>query len=402
MGLIQRSCIRSIHGLLASHRLVLVEGPPRSGRSTIAAQVAAGAPGGGRLVDARKPEGRAVLADPASASAARLIVVDGAGRREAERVAAGLSAFGDAGRSPRFALIGGPFGRTAAGRTTEGREASALDAPIISVGPLSLFETGSASMRRLWLRGGLPEAFMAASDQAALAWLRDYAAGLAGGSLSAWGLPRDAAFVAGLLEGLAASSGRAFNENAAARTLGVSRPTIGRAVAAVERAGLLFRVPAWPTRDDMSRDDIPRGGGSTGAARVLRSPALHVTDSGLLHALNGSTPTLEAAATAASWTAFALAQAIAALPSEASAFRYASADGAALELVVAVGGKPVVAAAIRRHRPGSAERAVSYAARAVGAPERYIVVPDGGDARLPGGFVVTGLRAFIERLASVT
>ena len=243
---------------------------------------------------------------------------------------------------------------------------------------------------------------MAASDQAALAWLRDYAAGLAGGSLSAWGLPRDAAFVAGLLEGLAASSGRAFNENAAARTLGVSRPTIGRAVAAVERAGLLFRVPAWPTRDDMSRDDIPRGGGSTGAARVLRSPALHVTDSGLLHALNGSTPTLEAAATAASWTAFALAQAIAALPSEASAFRYASADGAALELVVAVGGKPVVAAATRRHRPGSAERAVSYAARAVGAPERYIVVPDGGDARLPGGFVVTGLRAFIERLAAVT
>ena len=59
--------------------------PPRSGRSTIAAQVAAGAPGGGRLVDARKPEGRAVLADPASASAARLIVVDGAGRLEAER-----------------------------------------------------------------------------------------------------------------------------------------------------------------------------------------------------------------------------------------------------------------------------------------------------------------------------
>ena len=392
MGLIQRSCIRSIHGLLASHRLVLVEGPPRSGRSTIAAQVAAGAPGGGRLVDARKPEGRAVLADPASASAARLIVVDGAGRREAERVAAGLSAFGDAGRSPRFALIGGPFGRTAAGPKTEGRGAAALDAPIISVGPLSLFETGSASMRRLWLRGGLPEAFMAASDQAALAWLRDYAAGLAGGSLSAWGLPRDAAFVAGLLEGLAASSGRAFNENAAARALGVSRPTIGRAVAAVESAGLLFSVPAWPTRD----------GGSTGASRVLRSPALHVADSGLLHALHGSAPTLEAAATAASWTAFAMHQALAALPPGASAFHYASADGAALELVVARDGRPVVAAAIRRHRPGSAERAVSYAARAVGAPERYIVVPDGGDARLPGGFVVTGLRAFIERVAAVT
>jgi len=29
-------------------------------------------------------------------------------------------------------------------------------------------------------------------------------------------------------------------------------------------------------------------------------------------------------------------------------------------------------------------------------------VPDGGDARLPGGFVVTGLRAFIDRVAAVT
>lgn len=404
MGLIQRACIRTIHGLLADHPLVLVEGPPRSGRSTIAAQVAAGAAGGGVLVDARRPDGRALLADPAGASAARLIVVDSAGRREAERIAAALSAFGDAGRSPRFALAGGPFGgtfgRTAAGRTTESREAAALEAPIVRVGPLSLFEAGSASMRRLWLRGGFPEAFMATNDHTALGWLRDYAAGLAGGSLTAWGLPRDAAFVSGLLEALAGSSGGAFNENAAARALGVSRPTIARCVAAIERAGLLFSVPAWPPRGNGFSEPVPRG--SADAARVLRSPALHLVDSGLLHALHGAAPTLEAASSAASWSAFALRQALAALPPGARAFRYASADGASLELVVARGGQPVVGAATRRHRPTSAERSVSYAARAVGAATNYIVVPEGGDARLPGGFVVTSLRAFLDRLAAVT
>ncbi|HOZ71356.1 MAG TPA: DUF4143 domain-containing protein [Spirochaetales bacterium] len=401
MGFIQRSCVRSIHGLLASHRLVLVEGPPRSGRSTIAAQVAAGAPGGGILVDARRPEGRDVLADPASASAARLIVVDGAGRREAERVAASLSAFGEAERTPRFALIGGPFGHAAASRAATGRApasrvAATLDAPILRVCPLSLFEAGSASMRRLWLRGGFPQAFMADSDQAALAWLRDYAASLAGDSLSAWGVPRDAALVSGLLDALAASSGRAFNENAAARSLGVSRPTIERAVAAVERAGLLLRVPAWRPRDDIARDDGPPG-----TARAIRSPAIHLADSGLLHALHGAAPTLETAATAASWTSFVIGQALSVLRPGTAIFHYASADGAALELVVAMDGRPVVAAAARRHRPSSAERAVSYAARAIGATERYIVVPEGGGAKLPGGFIVTGLRAFLDRLAAV-
>lgn len=335
-----------------------------------------------------------MLASPASQSAARPIIVDNAGRADAEGLlswASAASAAGDAAvRSPRFVLVGENFGGP------DPAKPWARAVARIRVGPLCLFEAGQASLKRLWLRGGHPEAFAAASDAAASEWLETYAADLAGGALAAWDLPREPLLVSGLLQALAASHGRAFNENAAARALGVSRPTIGRYLGILERAGLLFQLPAL----------IP----SPLDNRVIKSPALYVRDSGLLHGLLGIRSVDELAMkprlAAASWAGFVAGQAREVMPPGLNLHRYASADGAALDLVIARGGKPVMIAAARRHRPSSLERSISYAAASLCArqddpspgPGRFLVVPDGEDSKLPQGFVTTGLAAFLERV----
>jgi len=394
MVFIHRNIIRAISGLLAERSIVLVQGPPRCGRSTIARQLAASSAAGAVLVDARRREGRAVIADPGGLSAARPIVLDNAGADEAAAIvswaagrADGLREGGE--RRPRFVLVGGPF-------PDAGGEAAVVEA-----GPLSLFEAGRASMRSLWLRGGYPEAYGAASDEAAFEWLEGYAADLAHGALADWGLPRGPGLTTSLLEAAAAGNGRAFNENAAARALGVSRPTVSRYLAVLHHAGILFSLPALPS-------GLQRA--TAGAvARTVRAPALYVRDSGLLHALLGVRSTDELAlrprAAAASWAGFVAAQALQSLPSGVSLYRYASADGAALELVAIRDGRPVMLAATRRHRPASVERSISYAVRAVtgddSRPGRYIVVPDGAEVRLPGEFTVAALGAFLERLAGV-
>lgn len=390
MAFIHRNIIRTISGLLAERPVVLVQGPPRCGRSTIARQLAASSATGAILVDARRREGRAVIADPGGLSAAKPIVLDNAGADEAAAIvswaagrADGIREGGE--RRPRFVLVGGPFPET-------GGEAAAVEA-----GPLSLFEAGRASMRALWLRGGYPEAYGAASDEAAFDWLEGYAADLAHGVLADWGLPREPGLVTSLLEAAAAGNGRAFNENAAARALGVSRPTVNRYLAVLHHAGILFSLPALPA-------GFLKAGG---VARAVRAPALYVRDSGLLHALLGvRSPdglAQKPRAAAASWAGFVAAQALQSMPPGVSLCRYASADGAALELVALRDGRPVLLAATKRHRPASVERSISYAARAVSGdrerPGRYIVVPDGAEGRLPGGFYVVGIGAFLERLA---
>jgi len=333
-----------------------------------------------------------VIADLGGLSAARPIVLDNAGADEATAIVSWAAGRADGPREggerrPRFVLVGGPFPEAGG------------EAAIVEAGPLSLFEAGRASMRALWLRGGYPEAYGAASDEAAFAWLEGYAADLAHGALADWGLAREPGLTTSLLEAVAAADGRAFNENAAARALGVSRPTVSRYLTALSRAGILFSLPALPS------DFLKAATG--GVARAVRSPALYVRDSGLLHALLGVRSPDELAlrprAAAASWAGFVAAQALQSLPPGVALYRYESADGAALELVAIRDGRPAMLAATRRHRPASVERSISYAARAIfgdaGRRDRFIVAPDGDGAALTGGFVVTSLGAFLEQLA---
>ena len=390
MAFMHRAVIRTICGLLAERSVVLVEGPPRCGRSTIARQVAAGSASGTRIVDARGREGRAAVADPGSLSAARPVILDNAGADEAAAILSWASAPGrrqeadrpgdapdapaatdsedrasamdstdgagkaleNSGRRPRFVLVGGPF---------PGVPATCGYAAAVTAGPLSLFEVGRASVRSLWLRGGYPEAYGASSDDAALDWLERYAADLAHGALADWGMPREPRLITALLESVAAGNGHGFNENAAARALGVSRPTVSRYLSILSRAGILFSLPALPP--GIARAPAERGAGVTGGvARAVRAPALYVRDSGLLHALLGVRSADELAMkprmAAASWAGFVAAQAREAASPGTELYRYASADGAALDLVLVRDGVPVISAAARRLRPTSDRKSV--------------------------------------------
>lgn len=367
---------------------VLVEGPPRCGLSTAAAQVAASYPPRAYPVDARSPEGRALVAAGSAGCGARPLVLDNATDGDARALLGepgGTVGRPDASdRRPRLALFGGPFPSFRSGR---GRAA------LLREGPLNLFEVGAGAERRLWLRGGYPEAFGAASDGEAARWLEAYATDIARGRLGDALPVRDGTLALRILEAIASAQGKPLNENALSRLLGVSRPTIERYLAILVEAGFACTVPAAP------RTLAPS------VARAARSPGLYVRDPGLLHALLGVGSQLDAPANAAratmSWRGFVVAQALAALPRGTELFRYASADGAALDLVASRGDRPILAATVSRHRPLSASRSATFAARALGLREEgrlFVVYPDGEERPLQGGFVATGLPAFLESL----
>ena len=445
---IQRRVLRDIFEALIDRPLVLVEGPPRSGKTSLVAQIQRAASAGALAVDAGSPASRHILFEPeltlgeGRGLAGRILVVDRADLEPASIPALAAFAASRRARGGGVVLLGTAFPEVAlaaafaatqeclSDAATEPVSGTELLAPrpsapnptapdpaapvaatptLLRLGPLSLSEAGWESWSRHWLRGGYPEAFCAASDEAALAWLRGYIDNLADSRLAASGLPWAPLRTRKLLSMVAEAHGSCLNENAMAASLGLSRPTVARAIAALKRAGMLRGLPATAAPAG------GRGGARPGARdcaipgpRSVRSEKLYVRDPGLLHALlgfRGSDDLAGSARLAASWEGYVVEQALAELPAGIEAAHYRSKDGAALELVFGKGGEPLAGASIRWAKQGhSAPRGAVNAASALGLCQgpgglpRWLVLPESEETGLKDGFTAIGLRRFLERV----
>jgi predicted AAA+ superfamily ATPase len=126
------------------------------------------------------------------------------------------------------------------------------------------------------LRGGYPEALRRTSERRRALWHRDYLALV---------LDRDARDIAALeqmaklpalMQMLGEQAGQLVNANASAVALGLSIPTVQKYITVLERLFLLQQVRPWF---------------SNRLSRLIKSPKLHMLDSGLLATLRGATAT---------------------------------------------------------------------------------------------------------------
>jgi uncharacterized protein len=382
---------------MAIYPLVLVDGPPRCGKSTLARQLAASSSAGAILARAGSPDGRRIMADPLQLSAAQPVILDGATMDEARTLERILGAQPAApmeipqatpARSPRFVLVGGPFRQAKPPETCLFRTRNIM--AHLSLGTLTLAEVGKGSVRSHWLRGGYPEAYTAESDSVAMTNLGSLITGMCGGLLSPWSLPASPTRLATLLTCLAEAGGSPVNENSLARMLGTSRPTICRWMEGLKRAGILRR--------------IPRMSGKGGSRRTVQAPAWQVRDSGLIHGLHGISSSADLRSmprlAAATWRAYVLEQTAAVMPEGSEPEGYLSADGACIDLVLSKAGK-VIVADTRIQLPVAPGKGTTLGADAIGATDRFMVVPDGIPRNTTGGFRIIGLAGFLDEVCKL-
>ena len=386
---------------MATHAVVLVDGPPRCGKTILARQLAASSSAGAILARAGSPEGRSIMANPLALSAAQPVILDGATTDEARILEKILSAqaltqptalstarpTAKPIRLPRFVLVGGPFRQ---GWGTTGVETARTISAHLCLSPLTLAEVGRGSVRTHWLRGGYPEAYTAVSDTAALVASEVLIASISGGRLKPWGLPDSPTRLASLLTSLTRGAEGQVNESSLARMLGISRPTVCRWMEGLEDAGILRRVARLPGRN--------------GARRTIQAPAWHIRDSGLFHALVGlGSPTdlrTMPKLAAASWLTYVLEQTAALISPGIELGSYLSADGACIDLVLAREDR-IMAISTGIHLPASPCRGVTLGAKALGATECCFVLPEGMPRVIGGGFRALGLASFLEEVHSV-
>jgi len=241
--------------------------------------------------------------------------------------------------------------------------------------PFGLLETGKNTLSRLWLRGGFPDSYLAASDGDSLLWREDFIRTYLERDIPAFGLRIPAETLRRFWTMLAHSQGGLLNAAKLAASLGVSGQTIARYLDLLVDLMLVRRLPPWH---------------ANAGKRLVKSPKVYIRDSGLTHGLLniGSREDLLGHPVAGgSWEGFCIENLISVAPRGTEASFYRSSAGAEIDLVLKLPGGALWAIEVKRTTSPKVSRGFHIASDDLSAEHRVLVyagdkdVPVGDDAR---------------------
>ena len=181
---------------------------------------------------------------------------------------------------------------------------------------------------RLWLRGGFPRSYLAATDEDSLVW-REYAvADHVNVDLPQFGINVAAPAMLRFWTMLAHYHGQVWSAAPSAQSMGVSEPTIRRYLDTLTQTLMIRQLQPW--HENLGK-------------RQVKAPKIYFRDTGLLHALMG-VATLDQLLThprsGASWEGFALDQVLR-ITRPDQAYFWATHQGAELDLLLFKGSQRV-------------------------------------------------------------
>lgn len=268
MALIDRPIdAQSLREAISHAPVTLLTGPRQTGKSTLVGQTVDSSPAA--YFDLEDHRDLARLAEPMLAlrDAGETIVIDEA--QQMPELFPSLRVLVDEDRRPgRFVVLGsaspdlvGLGSESLAGRVT-----------FVELGGFRLADVGLDRLDRLWLRGGLPESFVATADEASSRWRDDYISTFLERDLANLGFRFPATTMRTFWTMLAHYHGQTWNGARIARSIDVSESTVRRYVDALSDALVVRQLPPWYA-------NIPK--------RQIKSPRVYIRDSGLLHRLLG-------------------------------------------------------------------------------------------------------------------
>lgn len=315
--MIQRTEITAaVETALGRSPVVVLSGPRQCGKTTLARGFLS--PDSVNYFDLEDPTSLARLDEPMTALGPLegLIVIDEVQRRP--DLFPVLRVLAD--RRPataRFLLLGSASGDLL--RQTS--ESLAGRAERVTIGGFSLAEVGDKAFGDLWLRGGLPLSFLAASDADSLAWRGQFIQSLLERDFPQWGVRIPAVALRRFWTIVAHYHGQTWNAADAARTLGSGEQAVRRYLDLLSDAYMVRQLQ--PYHANLRK-------------RQVKSPKVYVRDSGLLHRLLGidtQKTLMDHPKIGASWEGFVIEEVLASEPHDDEYF-WATHQGAEIDLIL--------------------------------------------------------------------
>lgn len=181
---------------------------------------------------------------------------------------------------------------------------------------------------RLWLRGGFPRSYLAASDDDSMVWRQQAIANHVRVDMPQFGINIAAPAMLRFWTMLAHYHGQIWSAAPPAQSMGVSEPTIRRYLDTLTQTLMIRQLQPW--HENLGK-------------RQVKAPKIYFRDSGFLHALMGVTslPTLLThPQCGASWEGFALEQVLR-IAQPDQAYFWATHQGAELDLLLLKGGQRI-------------------------------------------------------------
>jgi predicted AAA+ superfamily ATPase len=386
--MIPRRLAPVLHQRLAEVPAVALTGPRQVGKTTLALAEAAAT--GALYLDLESERDRAKLQEPElflTEHFERLVILDEVHRTPGLfPVLRGLidRARRRGRREGLYLLLGSASldllkqsGETLAGRISH-----------LELTPLTILETVAVSPRdQLWLRGGFPDSYLAASDYISRRWREDFIRTYLERDIPQLG-PRVAAeTLRRFWTMLAHNQGGLLNVAQLARNVGVDGRTAASYIDLLVDLLLVRRLPAWHANV---------------GKRLVKSPKVYIRDSGILHALLAiddrdtlwSHPVI-----GASWEGFVIEHLLACAPAGVTAHFYRTSAGAEIDLLLVWPNARMWAVEIKRSLDPRPERGFHAASADLRPERRFVVYP--GDATYPvaGDTTALPLEALANRLS---
>jgi uncharacterized protein len=391
--MIERSRLPQIIDTLADYPAVALLGPRQAGKTTLA-QTVGDARAGSVYLDLESPGDRQKLTHAEAylqLHQDKLVILD-----EVQQMPAlfqTLRGLIDQGRrknpgesNSRFLLLGSASGEL----LRQSSESLTGRIAYLELPPLQVREVDATQHDALWLRGGFPNSFLAASPAKSLAWRSKLISTYLERDMPSYGTRIPAETLRRLWTMLAHQQGALLDVSQLGKNLMMDAKTVHRYLDMLVDLMLLRRLQPWH---------------SNVGKRLVKSPKLYVRDSGLTHALLGIASheaLLSHPVVGNSWEGFAIENLLGSVPLNTSSGFYRSSNGAEIDLLLNMPGAGVWAIEIKRGA-GAKPRRGFYSACDDVQPVRRLLVHPGVD-RYPLGDAVEaiGLRELVQLLASNT
>jgi len=321
--LIRAEPLVRIRRALRRSRVVALVGPRQCGKTTLAREIVA--PASANYFDLEDTVSVERLAQPrtALASLRGVVVIDEIQHRP--ELFSILRVLADRKPLPARFLV---LGSASPDLLRQSSESLAGRIEVVDLGGFSLREVGSVVLRRHWVRGAFPQAFLARSEANSFNWRRQFVKTFIERDVPRFGINIAAPALLRFWNMIAHVHGGIWQAADPARSLGVSEPTVRRYLDVLSSLYMVRQLQPW--HENLTK-------------RQVKAPKVYVRDSGLLHALLGINTErllLTHPKCGASWEGYVIEEVLKVIEADEFYF-WATHQGAELDLLLIRNGRRV-------------------------------------------------------------